>query len=76
MANTSINPERINLTPAEAASRLRMSKGSLANWRNKGQGPAFIKFNHRKVLYPLVELIRFEESRLRTSTSQAAVEGA
>jgi hypothetical protein len=65
----------MNLLPAEAAARLRMSKGSLANLRMSGQGPAFLKIGARKVLYTEKALDAFERSRLRTSTTESG-EGA
>lgn len=42
----------MNLTPIEAAARLRLEPKTLANWRNKRVGPPFRKFG-RRVLYPL-----------------------
>ncbi len=38
------------LTAKEAAQLLRLSEGTLRNWRNKRIGPAFVKFGAR-VLY-------------------------
>lgn len=58
----------MNLTPKEAAERLRSSPGTLANWRVQGGGPKYIKFG-RKVLYPLAELEAFEKSHLMVATS-------
>jgi excisionase family DNA binding protein len=59
-----------NLLPKEAAERLRVSKGTLANWRNAGTGPVYIKFG-RRVLYPESELAAFEQKNLRTSTAES-----
>lgn len=59
----------MNLTPKEAADRLRTSAGTLSNWRGRGEGPRFIKLG-RKVLYPLAEIEAFEQSRLRVSRAQ------
>jgi excisionase family DNA binding protein len=58
-----------NLLPAEAAERLRVSKGTLANWRTAGGGPRFVKFG-RRVLYPESELAAFEQKNIRTSTAE------
>lgn len=58
----------MNLLPQEAADRLRISIGTLANWRVTGEGPRFIKFG-RRVLYPVREIEAFEESCLRKSTA-------
>lgn len=58
----------VNLTPAELAERLRMSKGQLANWRSQNRGPAYIRGegHGRKaiVLYPLSEVEAWERKRL------------
>jgi len=59
----------MNLLPDEAAARLRISKGTLANWRVTGEGPRFIEFG-RRVLYPIKELEAFEQRCLRSNTSQ------
>jgi len=32
----------MNLTPKEAAERLRLSVGTWSNWRVRGEGPRFI----------------------------------
>lgn len=59
----------MNLLPIEAAERLRVSVGTLANWRVAGEGPKFIKFG-RKVLYPVRELELFEQRCLRSNTTK------
>jgi hypothetical protein len=58
----------MNLLPKEAAERMRISVGTLANWRTRGEGPKYIKFG-RKVLYPLPEIEAFEASHMRSSTA-------
>jgi hypothetical protein len=61
--------ERVmNLLPTEAAERLRVSVGTLANWRTAGEGPKFLKFG-RRVLYPVPELEAFERASLRSNTT-------
>lgn len=59
----------MNLLPKEAAERMRMSVGTLANWRTSGEGPRFIKFG-RRVLYPLHEIEAFEQRCLRSNTTK------
>jgi excisionase family DNA binding protein len=61
----------MNLTPQEAAERLRTSVGTLSNWRVRGEGPRFIKLG-RKVLYPLAEIEAFEQRQLRANTARVA----
>jgi predicted site-specific integrase-resolvase len=58
----------MNLLPAEAAERLRVSVNTLCNWRVLGTGPKYIKYG-RKVIYPLKELEAFEQKCLRSATS-------
>lgn len=64
----------MNLTPKEAADRLRLSSGTLANMRCKGGGPKYIQWG-RKVLYPLAEIEAFEQKHLRSNTAQPAAKG-
>lgn len=54
--------QTLNLTPAEAAERLRIPEKTLANWRNKRVGPPFRKFG-RRVLYPLDQLEKWERDQ-------------
>jgi hypothetical protein len=59
----------LHLLPKEAAERLRVSAGTLANWRVEGGGPRYIKLG-RKVVYPIAELEAFELPRLRSNTAE------
>lgn len=43
-----------------------VSKGTLANWRSKGTGPAYVKFGSR-VRYPLAQVEAWEAANLRTN---------
>lgn len=61
----------LNLKPAEAAARLRVSKDTLKHWRIQGCGPRFVKWG-RVILYPMVELERWEKQHLHTSTNVQA----
>ena len=58
----------MNLLPHELAARLRVSIGTLANWRVQGKGPAFIKCG-KKVLYPVAKVEEWEEANLRRNTT-------
>ena len=46
-----VDPEK-KLTPKEAAQRIGLASGHLANLRSRGTGPAFLKLG-RKVMYTL-----------------------
>lgn len=60
--------ENTNLTPKEAANRLRVTTGTLSNWRVQGMGPKFIKVG-RKVLYPMAQVVLYETAALRSNTA-------
>ena len=49
----------LHLTTEELAARWHMAKGTLSNWRNAGDGPAYIKLGKR-ILYPMSAVIDFE----------------
>lgn len=53
---------------AEAASLLRVRKGTLEVWRCRGTGPRFCKIGAR-VVYRLRDINEYLESRTRTSTA-------
>lgn len=60
--------ENTNLTPKETADRLRVTTGTLSNWRVQGNGPKFIKAG-RKVLYPVAQVVAYETAALRSNTA-------
>lgn len=45
---------------------------ALQNWRHRGGGPPFIKASKRSVRYRRRDLVAWAESRLVTSTADAA----
>lgn len=59
------------LTPDELSTRWNgaISKRTMANWRSIGCGPRYVKLGGR-VLYPVVEVERWEAARTVASTSQ------
>lgn len=57
------------LTPDEAATWLRVTKGHLARLRVVGGGPLFVKLSRRCVAYRVKDLEAFVASRIRRSTS-------
>lgn len=58
----------MHLTTNELAKRLRLSPGTLNNWRVTGQGPRFLKVG-RKVLYPVAEIEAWEAKRVKENTA-------
>ncbi|WP_084004916.1 helix-turn-helix transcriptional regulator [Magnetovibrio blakemorei] len=73
-----INAKRINgtinfgnlLTPREAATRLSVSVQTLAHWRVRGAGPAFISLSARCIRYPESTLDDWLGMRLQSSTAE------
>lgn len=62
------------ITTKEASTELRIHQDTLALWRMKGKGPAFIK--HGKfVYYEKSEIAKYKEKHMRkyASTAQAKV---
>lgn len=59
------------LTTDELAHYFRVSRVTVEAWRLRGEGPRFLKVGNR-ILYRHADVLAFEESRLRTSTSEAA----
>jgi hypothetical protein len=57
------------LTSAEAADYLKVAKQTLAVWRLKGIGPAFVKVG-RKVTYDRAMLEAYLAARTFASTSE------
>lgn len=56
--------DKIYLTPQELLERWAGAiahVGTLANWRNAGRGPEYVKIEH-KVLYPLKAVEEYEQA--------------
>lgn len=54
----------VNLTSNEVAERLRVSKRTVDNWRQTGQGPRWLKVGGHRVIYPLTEVEAYETACL------------
>lgn len=67
---TNDNTQTILLTTAEVSERYggKISTRTLANWRSQGKGPKFLKLQG-KVLYPLDEIVAWENNSRYSSTS-------
>jgi len=58
------------LIPKEVEGAYRIPVGTLANWRNQGKGPGYIKYG-RKILYPVLELEKWcNNNQVKTSDSR------
>lgn len=60
----------------EAAAYLRTSTSTLAKYRTRGNGPAFIRQSSRKTLYRKADLDAWLNARTYSSTSHEAVSTA
>ena len=54
--------EKQMLSPEDVSVRYSISKGTLANWRSRLQGPRFYKVGKRKVLYRSDDIKNYFES--------------
>ena len=62
--------ERKCLMPIEVETSYGIPVGTLANWRNQGRGPGYIKYG-RKVLYPVSELDKWcQFNKVKTEDSR------
>lgn len=58
-------PRSRKLTPEEAGAWLHVSAPTLARWRGRKFGPAFLKVHAHRILYEVADLRRFEATRRR-----------
>lgn len=54
--------------PASAAEYLDVSEQTLAHWRSKGRGPAYIRLSARCIRYTETALREFAQERAQSST--------
>lgn len=67
--NFNADPERL-MTETEAAAFLGVTRRALQQWRLKGSGSMYVKISQRCVRYRRIDLIKWSEERLRSSTSE------
>jgi hypothetical protein len=58
------------LVTAEAATFLRVSPGTLSNWRTRGIGPPFSRIGSR-IIYSRDVLVAWVKAQERSSTTEA-----
>ncbi len=63
------------LTDEQVSELSGVKPKTLANWRSKGEGPAFVKVGHQ-IRYRSEDLKAFLEARIFRSTSEYAVHRA
>ena len=73
MTATELEARVTTVSAGEAASRLGLEPGTLANWRWSGRGPRFVKLGGR-VRYRLADLAEYLDRMTRTSTSQGSTD--
>ncbi len=58
------------LKPIEVEEMYKIKTGTLANWRNQGRGPSYIKYG-RKILYAIEDMEKFcSSNRILTVDSE------
>lgn len=70
MENNLTNTLEPALSPAEAATFLGLSRGTLSNMRVQGIGPNYIKFG-RAVVYTVADLVAYQDAH-RVVTGKVA----
>ena len=65
------NPDTL-LATCDLAEILGVSSRTLEGWRVRGDGPAFLRLGRRRVAYRWSDIQAWLDSRVATSTSQAA----
>ncbi|WP_086930724.1 helix-turn-helix domain-containing protein [Agarilytica rhodophyticola] len=58
-----------HLNQEQLALRWNLSESTIANWRSKGIGPAFLKL-HNRVVYREEDIVAYEAQSLRKSTGE------
>lgn len=64
-----LDPDQL-MTQQEAATLLAVQPDTLAQWRNRGQGPAFRKLG-KAIRYRRGDLIAYSDARVCTNTVEA-----
>jgi len=57
------------LTPEQASDLLKISSGTLSNWRVQGRGPRFVRAG-RRIRYTKNDLAAYVAARTQQSTSE------
>lgn len=69
-------PIKYLLTEREAAAAIGFKPRTLAIWRQRGGGPAFVKLGQRAVRYRPEDLAAWSAAHVRRSTSDAGASDA
>jgi predicted DNA-binding transcriptional regulator AlpA len=56
-------------TISEVCQFLRVSRGELSDWREKGGGPPYLKLSYRLIRYPRRALIEWLTQHIRNGVS-------
>ena len=75
MSAENLEARATTVTAEEAAKRLGVRASTLANWRWRGGGPAYVKVGGR-VRYRLRDLACYLDRQLRTSTSDPGTDAS
>ena len=68
-----IDPQAL-MDETAAAAFLNLTRRGLQNFRLTGEGPRYVRISSRCIKYRKIDLISWQESKLRTSTSDQGEE--
>ena len=51
------------LTEAQFAERFHLGRRTVQRWRQTGEGPAWVRLGHRRILYRLTDIEHWAEAR-------------
>ncbi len=75
MAKGTKYPTNVHLTTKALAKRWGMHPGSRRHWRQVGHGPKYIKLGAKSILYPMPEILAYEEAHTFKSTAEESAKG-
>jgi hypothetical protein len=69
---TASTPSLDVVQPSELAAELKVTRQTLADWRYKGIGPAFVKLSARRIVYRRADVAAWLEAQRYTRTDRPA----
>ena len=74
-AHETTNYNETPLEPPDAAVAIKVTTGTMANWRYQGVGPVYHRVGARKIVYYPSDLRDYVAKGRRRSTSDSAPQG-
>ena len=73
---TTRTPPRLLVSERDAAAMLGLSDRTLQLWRQRGEGPPYVRISSRCVRYRVADLEDWAAERVRTSTADPGPDAA